>query len=125
MAPSLIYRDGFSRMLFPSLQVSATFAASLVVSPAFGSFLDHEFGPTAVYAVAVTIAALDLLYIFFLVPESKPVTETPGGGMYAYTCSRAISLQGGKSSEHPAPVRPQFYSLPRFPDARIRRQNAV
>eukprot|EP00042_Codosiga_hollandica_P023082 m.89489 g.89489 ORF g.89489 m.89489 type:complete len:404 (+) comp51040_c0_seq5:336-1547(+) len=51
-------------------QVSATFAASLVVSPALGSALNELYGPEAVYILSTLIALLDILFIIFFVPES-------------------------------------------------------
>eukprot|EP00038_Savillea_parva_P000499 m.96501 g.96501 ORF g.96501 m.96501 type:complete len:502 (-) comp10170_c0_seq1:118-1623(-) len=53
-------------------QVSATFAGSMVISPAVGSFIFTVYGRNAVYATAVTVAALDMLYIMLIVPESLP-----------------------------------------------------
>uniref|UniRef100_A0A8C6WFP8 Major facilitator superfamily (MFS) profile domain-containing protein n=1 Tax=Neogobius melanostomus TaxID=47308 RepID=A0A8C6WFP8_9GOBI len=52
--------------------VSATFAASLVTSPAIGAFLSHRFGDSLVVLVATVIAVLDIAFVFFLVPESLP-----------------------------------------------------
>ena len=52
--------------------VSATFAASLITSPALGAYLSHLFGDTFVVFVATLIALVDVAYIMFLVPESLP-----------------------------------------------------
>ena len=53
-------------------QVSATFAASMVLSPAVGSLLDDMYGNNAVFGVATLIAFIDVLYIIIYVPESMP-----------------------------------------------------
>ncbi|XP_072289354.1 hippocampus abundant transcript-like protein 1 [Eucyclogobius newberryi] len=52
--------------------VSATFAASLVTSPAIGAFLSQRFDDSVVVLVATVIAVLDIAFVFFLVPESLP-----------------------------------------------------
>lgn len=52
--------------------VSATFAASLITSPALGAYLSHLFGDTFVVFIATLIALIDVLYILFMVPESLP-----------------------------------------------------
>lgn len=57
------------RLLF---QVSATFAASLVTSPALGAFLGDLYGDEVVVALATAIAVLDVLFILSFVPESLP-----------------------------------------------------
>ena len=50
-------------------QVSATFAASLVISPALGSLLQSYAGNTAVFALSSIISVIDILFIIFFVPE--------------------------------------------------------
>ncbi|XP_055356064.1 LOW QUALITY PROTEIN: hippocampus abundant transcript 1 protein-like [Paramacrobiotus metropolitanus] len=52
--------------------VSATFAASLVTSPALGAFLSDIYGEEVVVALATAIALLDVLFILSFVPESLP-----------------------------------------------------
>lgn len=67
---------------FLTTQVSATFAASLVISPALGSILQQQYGSQAVFLVSSIIAVLDVLFIFFFVPEVSGVVparrEMPG-----------------------------------------------
>lgn len=53
-------------------QVSATFAASLVTSPAIGDFLSAQYGDSLVVLVATVIAVADIAFVFFIVPESLP-----------------------------------------------------
>ena len=53
----------------PEYQVSATFAASLVVSPALGSLVQSVYGTNSVYALATAVATLDVIYIALYVPE--------------------------------------------------------
>lgn len=52
--------------------VSATFAASLVTSPAIGDFLSAHYGDSLVVLVATIIAVADIAFVFFVVPESLP-----------------------------------------------------
>ncbi|XP_029016533.1 hippocampus abundant transcript-like protein 1 [Betta splendens] len=52
--------------------VSATFAASLVTSPAIGVYLSEKYGDSLVVLVATVIAVADIAFVFFVVPESLP-----------------------------------------------------
>ncbi|KAF3851567.1 hypothetical protein F7725_013339 [Dissostichus mawsoni] len=52
--------------------VSATFAASLVTSPAIGAYLSAQYGDSLVVLLATVIAVLDIAFVFFVVPESLP-----------------------------------------------------
>lgn len=52
--------------------VSATFAASLITSPALGSYLTRYYSENFVIALATAIAVFDLLFILVAVPESLP-----------------------------------------------------
>jgi len=52
--------------------VSATFAASLVTSPALGAYLEQMYDESVVVVVATIVAILDVLFIIFAVPESLP-----------------------------------------------------
>ncbi|ETN77998.1 hypothetical protein RB195_017443 [Necator americanus] len=56
--------------------VSATFAASLVTSPALGAWISDDYGDGAVVLLATIIAAVDVLFIVFRVPESLPVKRS-------------------------------------------------
>lgn len=58
-------------------QVSATFAASMVISPALGSLVQAYAGNTAVFLLSTLISLADMLFIVFVVPESKPRSEQP------------------------------------------------
>ena len=54
-------------------QVSAMFAASLVISPALGTFILEQYPKTGMFNVvslATGIAIMNLLFIIFIVPES-------------------------------------------------------
>lgn len=55
-----------------SSQVSATFAASLVTSPAIGAYLSAWYGDNLVVLVATLIALADICFIVLAVPESLP-----------------------------------------------------
>ncbi|KAK6617465.1 Hippocampus abundant transcript 1 protein [Polyplax serrata] len=57
--------------------VSATFAASLVISPALGAYLMTEYSTNLVVALATAIAILDVLFILVAVPESLPEKVRP------------------------------------------------
>jgi len=52
--------------------VSATFAASLVTSPAIGAYLGHLYSDNLVIALASAVALLDVFFIMVAVPESLP-----------------------------------------------------
>lgn len=52
--------------------MSATFAASLVTSPAIGDYLSAHYGDSLVVLVATVIAVADIAFVFFVVPESLP-----------------------------------------------------
>lgn len=52
--------------------VSATFAASLVTSPALGAYLGTVFSDDLVVGLATAIAVLDVFFILVAVPESLP-----------------------------------------------------
>ncbi|KAM8960317.1 hippocampus abundant transcript-like protein 1 [Pelodytes ibericus] len=50
--------------------VSATFAASLVTSPAIGAYISANYGDNLVVLVATVVALLDICFILLVVPES-------------------------------------------------------
>ncbi|CAH2294340.1 hippocampus abundant transcript 1 -like [Pelobates cultripes] len=50
--------------------VSATFAASLVTSPAIGAYISEYYGDNLVVLVATVVALLDVCFILLVVPES-------------------------------------------------------
>ncbi|CAF3566652.1 unnamed protein product [Rotaria socialis] len=52
--------------------VTATFAASLITSPAIGAHLARLYSENFVIALGTVVAILDLVFIFFVVPESLP-----------------------------------------------------
>ena len=54
-----------------SHKVSATFAASLVISPALGTYIEsYDHGEVQVIILASMITLFNLLFIIFMVPES-------------------------------------------------------
>jgi len=57
--------------------VSATFAASLVTSPALGAWLEQQYSEDLVVALATAVAVLDVLFIMVAVPESLPENFKP------------------------------------------------
>lgn len=66
------------QLFHPSfLQVSATFAASLVTSPAIGAYLSEAYSDTLVVILATVIALLDICFILMAVPESLPEKMRP------------------------------------------------
>lgn len=52
--------------------MSATFAASLVTSPAIGAYLSAWYGDNLVVLLATLIALADICFILLAVPESLP-----------------------------------------------------
>ncbi|XP_022243779.1 hippocampus abundant transcript 1 protein-like isoform X2 [Limulus polyphemus] len=57
--------------------VSATFAASLVTSPALGAYLSQVYSDNLVVVLASAIALLDVVFILVAVPESLPEKLRP------------------------------------------------
>uniref|UniRef100_A0A1B6CFG6 Major facilitator superfamily (MFS) profile domain-containing protein n=1 Tax=Clastoptera arizonana TaxID=38151 RepID=A0A1B6CFG6_9HEMI len=57
--------------------VSATFAASMVISPALGAYLMDVYSENVVVALATAIALLDVFFILVAVPESLPEKVRP------------------------------------------------
>ena len=66
--------------------VSATFAASLVTSPALGAWLEMNYSEDLVVACATAVALLDVLFIMVAVPESLPENFKPSS-------SRSLTLE--------------------------------
>ena len=64
-------------MILFILQVSATFAASLVTSPALGAYLASVYSDNFVIWLAAAVALLDVLFILVVVPESLPEKVRP------------------------------------------------
>jgi len=52
--------------------VSASFAASLVTSPAIGAYLGRAYSDNLVIALASFVAILDVCFLLLAVPESLP-----------------------------------------------------
>ncbi|XP_067937517.1 hippocampus abundant transcript 1 protein-like isoform X2 [Watersipora subatra] len=50
--------------------VSATFAASLITSPAIGAFLERAYSQNVVILIATAVAAADIFFILVFMPES-------------------------------------------------------
>ena len=57
--------------------VSATFAASLVTSPAIGAYLTRMYSENFTIALATMVAVLDMFFILVAVPESLPEKVRP------------------------------------------------
>ncbi|NWR39151.1 MF14B protein, partial [Tachuris rubrigastra] len=57
--------------------VSATFAASLVISPAIGAYLSASYGDSLVVLMATLVAVVDICFILLAVPESLPEKMRP------------------------------------------------
>ena len=57
--------------------MSATFAASLITSPAIGAFVESAYSQNVVIIMATAVAALDILFILLFMPESLPEKMRP------------------------------------------------
>ncbi|XP_071841173.1 hippocampus abundant transcript 1 protein-like isoform X2 [Apostichopus japonicus] len=57
--------------------VSATFAASLITSPALGAYLGGIYGDSFVIFLATAVALCDVLFVLVAVPESLPEKVRP------------------------------------------------
>lgn len=64
------YIDIYILFFLSLTKVSATFAASLVSSPAIGAYLGRVYSEELVVALATAIAFLDICFILACVPES-------------------------------------------------------
>uniref|UniRef100_A0A8R1HHB5 MFS domain-containing protein n=1 Tax=Caenorhabditis japonica TaxID=281687 RepID=A0A8R1HHB5_CAEJA len=60
--------------------VSATFAASLVTSPALGAYLSELYGDGLVVLLATIVAVADVIFIVIFVPESLPSRRATAAG---------------------------------------------
>merc|ERR1719471_1414239 len=72
--------------------VSATFAASLVTSPALGAYLEQMYSEEVVVAVATAIAVLDVFFILVAVPESLPAQQPKKDGSKP-AAARGLTLE--------------------------------
>jgi len=78
--------------------VSATFAASLVMSPALGAYVESAHGRSAVVALATAIAALDVLFVLVAVPESLPPVSHSRGSKSSHHSKGGGSDSSGVAS---------------------------
>ncbi|KAL8586789.1 Hippocampus abundant transcript 1 protein [Nucella lapillus] len=69
--------------------VSATFAASLVTSPALGAYLQDLYSETVVVCLATAVALLDIIFIMVVVPESLPEKLRPASWGSAISWEKA------------------------------------
>lgn len=69
--------------------VSATFAASLVTSPALGAYLQDVYSDTVVIWIATAVALLDVVFIMVAVPESLPEKLRPASWGSAISWDKA------------------------------------
>ncbi|KAG9509491.1 Hippocampus abundant transcript-like protein 1, partial [Fragariocoptes setiger] len=58
-------------------QVSATFAASMIFGPCLRAYLSSHYGDNLVILIATLVAVVDLLFVYFIVPESLPEKYRP------------------------------------------------
>ncbi|NXN69416.1 MF14B protein, partial [Himantopus himantopus] len=72
-----IFSVTFSVIFAYVADVSATFAASLVTSPAIGAYLSASYGDNLVVLVATLVAVVDICFILLAVPESLPEKMRP------------------------------------------------
>lgn len=73
--------------------VSATFAASLVTSPALGAWIELNYSEDLVIAAATAIAILDVFFIMVAVPESLPDKCRSTSSGASSSSSRSITLE--------------------------------
>lgn len=82
---------------FSYWQVSATFAASLVVSPALGTWLtSFAGGQNQVVILASIITIFNLFFIIYIVPESLPETsrKTSWGSPISWKQADPFAVRG-------------------------------
>ncbi|CAI5441933.1 unnamed protein product [Caenorhabditis angaria] len=73
--------------------VSATFAASLVTSPALGAYISETYGDNFVVLLATAVSIIDVIFIILFVPESLPSRRS----------STTSSSSPGTSNQIPSP----------------------
>ncbi|XP_077980890.1 hippocampus abundant transcript 1 protein-like [Glandiceps talaboti] len=73
--------------------VSATFAASLVTSPAIGAYLGNIYNDNLVIFVASVVAMADILFLLVAVPESLPEKVRPASWGAAISWEQADPFQ--------------------------------
>ncbi|XP_070562649.1 hippocampus abundant transcript 1 protein-like isoform X2 [Ptychodera flava] len=73
--------------------VSATFAASLVTSPAIGAYLGQIYNDHLVIFLASVVAMIDILFILVAVPESLPEKVRPASWGAAISWEQADPFQ--------------------------------
>ena len=80
------------------LQISATFAASLVISPAIGAYMSHAYSLASVVTLATMIGLLDFFFIILFVPESltkqpsKPAISWTQKDIFIVSCHKFIII---------------------------------
>ncbi|CAD6194050.1 unnamed protein product [Caenorhabditis auriculariae] len=70
--------------------VSATFAASLVTSPALGAYISERHGDSVVVLLATAVAVVDIVFIVLFVPESLPSRRGPCGPSSGQVSSQEV-----------------------------------
>ncbi|KAL5961745.1 Hippocampu abundant transcript 1 protein [Taenia solium] len=90
--------------------VSATFAASLIISPSLGAFLEKAYSENFVITLASLIALSDVLFVLFCVPESLDTCVNSGGGG-GFGCGTCASCGAVKRLSLMAPPSPSGQSV--------------
>ncbi|VDK34956.1 unnamed protein product [Taenia asiatica] len=90
--------------------VSATFAASLIISPSLGAFLEKAYSENFVITLASLIALSDVLFVLFCVPESLDTCVNSGGGG-GFGCGSCASCGAVKRLSLVAPPSPSGQSV--------------
>ncbi|EOB03742.1 Hippocampus abundant transcript-like protein 1, partial [Anas platyrhynchos] len=85
-------------------RVSATFAASLVTSPAIGAYLSASYGDNLVVIVATLVA--DICFILLVVPESLPEKMRPASWGAAISWEQADPFASLKKVRKDSAVLP-------------------
>ncbi|XP_009871909.1 PREDICTED: hippocampus abundant transcript-like protein 1, partial [Apaloderma vittatum] len=86
--------------------VSATFAASLVTSPAIGAYLSASYGDNLVVLVATLVAVVDICFILLAVPESLPGKMRPASWGASISWEQADPFASLKKLRKDATVLP-------------------
>uniref|UniRef100_A0A8C3C123 Major facilitator superfamily domain containing 14B n=1 Tax=Cairina moschata TaxID=8855 RepID=A0A8C3C123_CAIMO len=87
-------------------RVSATFAASLVTSPAIGAYLSASYGDNLVVIVATLVAVIDICFILLVVPESLPEKMRPASWGAAISWEQADPFASLKKVRKDSAVLP-------------------
>ena len=95
-----------------NMQVSATFAASLVISPALGTYIEtYDHGEAQVIILATMITLFNLLFIIFMVPESLQERKVMWGTSISWEQADPFAVSSSSLTTTPIVYSAQYETL--------------